>query len=87
MTVSLRWIGGATLELRFGAFRVLTDPVLAEGPIAFYMDGPQRVVPVHHHTFSHYTEPVTALVERPAGTRFSETLRVAEEGEVVVLVC
>jgi hypothetical protein len=39
MTVSLRWIGGATMELRFGAFRVLTDPVPADGPIAFYMDG------------------------------------------------
>jgi L-ascorbate metabolism protein UlaG (beta-lactamase superfamily) len=267
MTVSLRWIGGATMELRFGAFRVLTDPVLADGPIAFHMDGhpstgedgapiyryapvppvelngldalllshvhsdhfdavarervprelwgmapaqqiprleswgfdviegtvpgeeehlerageilrirvlpawhshdattqrklgdvngyliehrtirrtfrlvwtgdtvwsddlaaaalqrgpvdvlvphlgavgrggpwglmtmdaeeaahliervvPHRVVPVHHHTFSHYTEPVTALVDRLAGTRFADSLRVAEEGEVVAL--
>ena len=39
MTVSLYWLGGATMELRFGAFRLLTDPVLADGPIAFYMDG------------------------------------------------
>jgi hypothetical protein len=42
-------------------------------------------VPVHHHTFWHYTQPVTALVERLAGTRFAASLRVAEEGEVVVL--
>jgi len=46
---------------------------------------PNRVVPVHHHTFSHYTEPVSALVDRLHHTRFAEALRVAEEGEVVAL--
>jgi L-ascorbate metabolism protein UlaG (beta-lactamase superfamily) len=46
---------------------------------------PRRVVPVHHHTFSHYTEPVTALVDRLHDTRFSDSLRVVEEGERVVL--
>ena len=44
---------------------------------------PLRVLPVHHHTFSHYGEPVEALVERLAGGRFAGALRVAQEGELV----
>ena len=38
MTASIRWLGGATMEMHLGSFRVLTDPVLAEGPVAFHMD-------------------------------------------------
>jgi L-ascorbate metabolism protein UlaG (beta-lactamase superfamily) len=44
---------------------------------------PRWVVPVHHHTFSHYTEPVQALADRLAGGRFRDALRVVEEGGVV----
>jgi L-ascorbate metabolism protein UlaG (beta-lactamase superfamily) len=39
VTATIRWLGGATMELRLGAFRLLTDPTLAEEPVAFYMDG------------------------------------------------
>ena len=39
MMATLRWLGGATMELRLGAFRLLTDPALGDGPVAFYMDG------------------------------------------------
>jgi N-acyl-phosphatidylethanolamine-hydrolysing phospholipase D len=51
MTATLRWLGGATMELRLGAFRLLTDPVLADGPVAFHMDGHPSTgadgVPIH----------------------------------------
>ena len=33
----LMWIGGPTTRLEIGAFRVLTDPMLGEGPEAFVM--------------------------------------------------
>jgi L-ascorbate metabolism protein UlaG (beta-lactamase superfamily) len=46
---------------------------------------PRRVVPIHHHTFSHYTEPATALVDRLAEGSPREALRLVEEGETVVV--
>jgi N-acyl-phosphatidylethanolamine-hydrolysing phospholipase D len=38
VTASVRWLGGATMEMRLGSFRLLTDPAFAEGPVAFHMD-------------------------------------------------
>lgn len=37
--IRFQWIGGPTFLLRAGSFRVLTDPLFAEGPEAFVMDG------------------------------------------------
>lgn len=53
MTATIRWLGGASMELTLGAFRLLTDPVLADGPVAFRMNGHpstgQDDVPIHRH--------------------------------------
>ena len=50
MTASLRWLGGATLELRLGSFRLLTDPVLADGAVsAFEVDGLDALLLSHVH--------------------------------------
>ena len=50
MTASLRWLGGATLELRLGSFRLLTDPVLADGAVsAFEVDGLDALLLSHGH--------------------------------------
>lgn len=38
--VKVRWIGGPTMVIRFGPIRVLTDPVLGEGPQAFRIHDP-----------------------------------------------
>lgn len=35
----ITWLGGPTALMEFGSFRVLTDPMLADGPDAFVMDG------------------------------------------------
>ncbi len=41
-----------------------------------------RVIPIHHHTFSHYVEPVEALVSLVAATPLEARLHVLREGEV-----
>jgi L-ascorbate metabolism protein UlaG (beta-lactamase superfamily) len=42
---------------------------------------PKWVIPIHHHTFSHYVEPVSVLEELLAGTVYEERLKVLKEGE------
>ncbi|AHD10393.1 MBL fold metallo-hydrolase [Phaeobacter gallaeciensis] len=41
--VSLRWLGGAMLEIEAAGLRVLTDPCLGEGPEAFVMGDPNEM--------------------------------------------
>ena len=48
MTASIRWLGGATMELELGSFRVLTDPVLAAGP-TLDLDGLDVLLLSHVH--------------------------------------
>ena len=38
--VRATWVGGPTLMFRFGPIKILTDPVLGEGPAAFRMIDP-----------------------------------------------
>lgn len=38
--VRVRWIGGPTMLIRFGPIRLLTDPVLGDGPEAFRVYDP-----------------------------------------------
>ncbi len=45
----VQWIGGATMLLREGPFRILTDPVFGTGPAAFVMRG-------HPSTGAEYAE-------------------------------
>jgi L-ascorbate metabolism protein UlaG (beta-lactamase superfamily) len=47
---------------------------------------PRWVIPIHHHTFSHYVEPVSVLEERLAGTPYAERLKVLKEGESFSIV-
>jgi N-acyl-phosphatidylethanolamine-hydrolysing phospholipase D len=46
-----------------------------------YRMQPNAVVAVHHHTFSHYTEPIDPLVEKAGLTIYEKRLRVLREGE------
>lgn len=46
---------------------------------------PRAVVPVHHHTFSHYVEPIEALRVRLAGGPHADRLHLVREGESVAL--
>lgn len=46
---------------------------------------PARIIPIHHHTFSHYVEPVDALVRLVAATPLAARLHVLREGEQVKL--
>lgn len=46
-----------------------------------YRMQPNAVVAVHHHTFSHYTEPLDPLVEKAGLTIYEKRLRVLREGE------
>lgn len=38
--VQVTWIGGPTMELRFGPIRIITDPVFGEGPESFRIYDP-----------------------------------------------
>jgi N-acyl-phosphatidylethanolamine-hydrolysing phospholipase D len=35
----LQWVGGPTTRIALGSFRLLTDPMLSQGPAAFIMNG------------------------------------------------
>jgi len=35
----LLWVGGPTARIELGSFRLLTDPMLSQGPEAFIMNG------------------------------------------------
>ncbi|WP_439879651.1 MBL fold metallo-hydrolase [Pontibacter sp. MBLB2868] len=37
--ITFNWIGGPTFLLKLGSFKLLSDPIFAGGPVAFYMDG------------------------------------------------
>ncbi|WP_306256574.1 MBL fold metallo-hydrolase [Pararhizobium sp. IMCC21322] len=41
--ISVRWLGGAMLELAIGDIRILTDPCLGEGKQAFEMGDPNEM--------------------------------------------
>lgn len=42
-TLSLRWLGGATMELDIDGLRILTDPCFGEGKEAFEMGDPNEM--------------------------------------------
>jgi N-acyl-phosphatidylethanolamine-hydrolysing phospholipase D len=46
-----------------------------------YRMQPNAIAAVHHHTFSHYTEPLDPLVEKAGLTIYEKRLRVLREGE------
>ena len=41
--ISVRWLGGAMMELNIGGVKVLTDPCLGEGKKAFQMGDPNEM--------------------------------------------
>ena len=43
--VTIEWVGGPTMLIRFGPFHILTDPVLGEGPTAFRIFDPNTGTP------------------------------------------
>jgi L-ascorbate metabolism protein UlaG (beta-lactamase superfamily) len=62
VTASIRWLGGATMELRLGSFRVLTDPVLASEP-ALDLDGLDALL-LSHVREAHFDAAARARVPR-----------------------
>jgi len=46
-----------------------------------YRMQPNAITAVHHHTFSHYTEPLDAFVEPLGRTIYDRRLRILREGE------
>jgi N-acyl-phosphatidylethanolamine-hydrolysing phospholipase D len=42
---------------------------------------PNAIIPIHHHTFSHYVESVDALREKLLGTKYRERLHILKEGQ------
>lgn len=40
--ITIRWLGGATMEIEIGELRFLTDPCFGEGPEAFLMADPNE---------------------------------------------
>jgi L-ascorbate metabolism protein UlaG (beta-lactamase superfamily) len=46
---------------------------------------PARMIPIHHHTFSHYVEPVDALQTIAAGEGLGARLTVLRESEETAL--
>ena len=51
------WVGGPTFLLHIGSFRLLSDPMLAKGPVAFYMNG--------HPTTGEDNAPITRAAPLP----------------------
>ena len=41
---------------------------------------PRRVVPIHHTTFGHYREPISALAQRAAAAGLGDRLTLVPEG-------
>ena len=46
---------------------------------------PQAIVPIHHHTFSHYVEPVSLFQEKTKGGKYQNRLFILHEGETTNL--
>jgi len=42
LSITIRWLGGATMEITVGEIRFLTDPCFGEGPRAFQMADPNE---------------------------------------------
>jgi len=47
--------------------------------------GAEAIIPIHHHTFSHYVEPIEAFQARLRGTPHEHKLHVLREGEALQL--
>jgi N-acyl-phosphatidylethanolamine-hydrolysing phospholipase D len=43
------------------------------------------IIPIHHHTFSHYVEPIEVLQTRLRGTPHERALHVLQEGDTLTL--
>jgi N-acyl-phosphatidylethanolamine-hydrolysing phospholipase D len=43
------------------------------------------IIPIHHHTFSHYVEPIEVLQARLRGTSHEHVLHILREGETLQL--
>ncbi|MDX5421237.1 MAG: MBL fold metallo-hydrolase [Hymenobacteraceae bacterium] len=56
--INFTWVGGPTFLLQIGSFRLLSDPMLAEGPVAFYMNG--------HPATGEDNAPITRAAPLPA---------------------
>lgn len=72
------------LVVHVGAESADGDPVSPGGKEAMqivYRMQPNAVAAVHHHTFSHYAEPLGPFVELIGRTIYEKRLRVLEEGE------
>jgi L-ascorbate metabolism protein UlaG (beta-lactamase superfamily) len=54
----LTWVGGPTARIEIGSFRILTDPMLGEGPEAFVMR--------RHPSTGEYNVPIARLAPLPA---------------------
>jgi L-ascorbate metabolism protein UlaG (beta-lactamase superfamily) len=70
--------------LYVGAERTGGRPVSADAKEAMqivYRMQPNAIAAVHHSTFSHYTEPITPLVEKLSLTIYEKRLRRLREGE------
>jgi N-acyl-phosphatidylethanolamine-hydrolysing phospholipase D len=46
---------------------------------------PKSVIPIHHHTFSHYVEPVEILQDMLHGTQSELSLHILKEGDSYVV--
>jgi N-acyl-phosphatidylethanolamine-hydrolysing phospholipase D len=46
---------------------------------------PRQVVPIHHTSFSHYREPIQALIQRAEEAGMTSLFRVPEEGVAIFL--
>ena len=42
---------------------------------------PKAVIPIHHHTFTHYVEPISVLQEILSGTVYAQRLHILTEGK------
>lgn len=60
-----------------------TSPDAKEAMQIVYRMQPNVVVPIHHSTFSHYNESVSAFVERAGVTIYEKRVHVLREGEFV----
>jgi L-ascorbate metabolism protein UlaG (beta-lactamase superfamily) len=44
---------------------------------------PQAIIPIHHHTFSHYVESVNLFQERLQDSKYGKRLFILREGETI----
>jgi N-acyl-phosphatidylethanolamine-hydrolysing phospholipase D len=46
---------------------------------------PQAIIPIHHHTFSHYVEPISLFQEKINNREYKNRLFILNEGEMLDL--